>query len=119
MPSRIHLSIALIAVIAHAAYPQRTQPSRLTSFDPSTAAELKWRYIGPVGNRVASVVGVPGDANIYYAGAASGGVWKTIDGGIHWSPIFDEQDVSSIGALAVAPSNPNIVWAGTGEPWIR
>ncbi|HKN67187.1 MAG TPA: hypothetical protein VJW73_12985 [Gemmatimonadaceae bacterium] len=119
MPSRIPLSLALLVLVAHQARPQRAQPARLTSFDPSTAAELRWRYVGPVGNRVASVVGVPGDPNVYYAGAASGGVWKTIDGGIHWSPIFDEQDVSSIGALAVAPSNANIVWAGTGEPWIR
>ena len=53
------------------------------------------------------------------AGAASGGIWKTTDGGIHWTPIFDDQMVSSVGALAVAPSDPNIVWAGTGEPWIR
>src|SRR6202022_1426006 len=50
---------------------------------------------------------------------ASGGIWKTVDAGIHWAPIFDDKDVSSIGALAVAPSNSDIVWAGTGEPWIR
>src|SRR6185369_3127993 len=56
---------------------------------------------------------------IYYVGAASGGIWKTIDGGVHWEPIFDSQPVSSIGALAVAPSDPNVVWVGTGEPWIR
>jgi len=72
-----------------------------------------------VGNRVASIAGVPGDPNVYYAGAASGGIWKTTDGGIHWSAIFDDQNVSSIGALAVAPSNADVVWAGTGEPWIR
>src|ERR1043166_3829879 len=89
-------------------------------FDPATqASALRFRYIGPVGNRVASVAGVRGDANIYYAGAASGGIWKTVDAGIHWAPIFDDQPVSSVGALAVAPSNANIVWAGTGEPWIR
>src|SRR5438094_10148007 len=89
-------------------------------FDPATqASALRFRYIGPVGNRVASVAGVRGDANTYYAGAASGGIWKTVDAGIHWAPIFDDQDVSSVGALAVAPSNPNIVWAGTGQPWIR
>jgi len=87
--------------------------------DPSAYARMQWRYIGPVGNRVSSVAGVPGDANVYYAGAASGGIWKTTDAGIHWDAIFDDQDVSSVGALAVAPSNPNIVWAGTGEPWIR
>ncbi len=80
---------------------------------------LRYRYIGPVGNRLTSVAGVPGQPNIYYVGAASGGIWKTIDGGTHWDPIFDEQPVSSIGALAVAPSDPNVVWAGTGEAWIR
>jgi len=83
------------------------------------AAQLHWRYIGPVGNRTTSIAGVIGDPNIYYAGAASGGIWKTIDGGIHWSPIFDDQQVASIGALAVAPSNTNIVYAGSGESWIR
>jgi len=80
---------------------------------------LRYRHIGPTGNRLTSVAGIPGQPNIYYVGAASGGIWKTIDGGIHWDPIFDSQPVSSIGALAIAPSNPNIVWAGTGEPWLR
>src|SRR5438552_1214672 len=85
---------------------------------PNTDA-MRWRYIGPVGNRTTSVVGVPGQPYIYYAGSASGGIFKTTDGGIHWEPIFDSQPVSSIGSLAVAPSDPNIVWAGTGEAWIR
>jgi photosystem II stability/assembly factor-like uncharacterized protein len=80
---------------------------------------MRFRYIGPVGNRIASVAGVIGDPNVYYAGAASGGIWKTVDAGIHWSPIFDNESISSVGSLAVAPSNPNVVWAGTGEPWIR
>src|SRR5690349_6157255 len=80
---------------------------------------LRFRHIGPTGNRLTSVVGIPGEPNIYYVGAASGGIWKTIDGGVHWDPIFDSEPVSSIGALAIAPSDPNIVWAGTGEPWIR
>jgi photosystem II stability/assembly factor-like uncharacterized protein len=65
------------------------------------------------------VVGVPGDNNIYYAGAASGGVWKSWDGGDQWYPIFDSQDAQSIGSIALAPSNPNIVWVGTGEAFIR
>jgi photosystem II stability/assembly factor-like uncharacterized protein len=86
---------------------------------PESYSQLKWRYIGPTGNRVTSVAGVPGDPLVYYAGAASGGIWKTIDGGIHWQPVFDDQPVSSLGALAVAPSDPNVVWAGTGEPFIR
>jgi len=80
---------------------------------------LRYRYIGPVGNRVTCVVGIPGRPNIYYAGAASGGIFKTIDGGTHWDSIFDDQPVSSIGALAIAPSDPNTVWAGTGESYIR
>src|SRR5437867_6559626 len=100
---------------------QPASPTRLSAvtLDARTAAQLRYRYIGPVGNRVTSVAGVPGDANTYYAGAASGGIWKSTDAGVHWSPVFDDKPVSSIGALAVAPSNPNVVWAGTGEPFIR
>ena len=81
--------------------------------------QLHWRFIGPEGNRFSAVAGVPGDPNVYYAGAASGGIYKTADGGVHWQAIFDEQPVQSIGALAVAKSDPNIVWAGTGEAFIR
>lgn len=79
---------------------------------------LHFRFIGPNGNRDISVVGVPGDPNVAYFGAASGGIWKTTDGGTHFESIFDSTDVSSVGALALAPSNPDIVWAGTGEPYI-
>jgi photosystem II stability/assembly factor-like uncharacterized protein len=88
---------------------------------PDTAVfkALKYRYIGPEGNRTDAVAGVKGDPNVYYAGAASGGLWKTTDAGAHWTPIFDDQPVSSIGAVAVAPSDPNVVWVGTGESFIR
>ena len=82
-------------------------------------AALKYRFIGPPGNRVSAVVGVPGDSNTYYAGAASGGVWKSTDGGTNWAPIFDEQSAQSIGSIAVAPSDSNVVWVGTGETFIR
>ena len=82
-------------------------------------SDLQYRHIGPVGNRVSAVVGVPGDANIYYFGAASGGVFKTVDGGVHWEPVFDDQPAQSIGALAIDPANSNVVWAGTGEAHIR
>jgi photosystem II stability/assembly factor-like uncharacterized protein len=79
---------------------------------------LAFRFIGPQeGNRVAAIVGVPGDPNTYYAGAASGGIWKSTDGGSKWEPTFDDQPVAAIGALAVAPSDPKTVWAGTGEAW--
>ncbi len=80
---------------------------------------LRFRHIGVVGNRVASVAGVAGDPLVYYAGAASGGLWKTEDAGSTWRPVFDDQDVHSVGALAVSQSDPRIVWAGTGEPHIR
>src|SRR5262252_8513089 len=86
---------------------------------PDVFQQLRFRYIGPVGNRVIAAAGVPGDPNTYYAGAASGGIFKSTDGGVHWDAIFDGQPVSSIGALAVAPSDPNVVWVGTGEAFIR
>ena len=87
--------------------------------EPSPYAQLKGRHIGPLGNRVSTVAGVVGDPMTYYGGAASGGVWKTTDGGLTWEPIFDDQDVHSIGSIAVAPSDPNVVWVGTGEAFIR
>jgi photosystem II stability/assembly factor-like uncharacterized protein len=82
-------------------------------------AALAYRFIGPPGNRVSAVVGVPGDPNTYYVGAASGGVWKSTDAGVHWRPIFDDESAQSIGAIAIAPSDPNVVWVGTGESFIR
>jgi photosystem II stability/assembly factor-like uncharacterized protein len=82
-------------------------------------SQLKYRHVGPEGNRVSAVAGVIGDPTVYYAGAASGGIFKTTDGGMHWEPVFDSMPVSSIGSLAVAPSDPNVVWAGTGESSIR
>ncbi|MBM3993951.1 MAG: glycosyl hydrolase [Planctomycetes bacterium] len=81
---------------------------------------LKYRSIGPAaGGRTTRSCGVPGDPNIYYVGAASGGVWKTTDAGISWKPIFDDQPTSSIGAVAVAPSDPNVIYVGSGEANIR
>lgn len=106
------LRIALLLVITIFGF------NSASAQQPNTDA-LRWRYIGPVGNRTTSVVGVPGQPYVYYAGSASGGIFKTTDGGIHWEPIFDAQPVSSIGSLAIADSDPNIVWAGTGEAWIR
>jgi photosystem II stability/assembly factor-like uncharacterized protein len=81
---------------------------------------LRWRLLGPFrGGRVDAVSGVPGRSNEFYFGAVNGGVWKTIDGGRVWMPIFDSQPVASIGALAVAPSAPNTIYAGSGESTLR
>ncbi|MDH5589524.1 MAG: sialidase, partial [Gemmatimonadota bacterium] len=82
-------------------------------------ADADFRHVGPVGNRVSAVIGEPGNANVYYIGAASGGVFRSEDGGHSWEPIFDDQVAMSIGALALAPSDPNVLWAGTGEAFIR
>src|SRR5205807_3750855 len=78
--------------------------------------DLNWRMIGPFrGGRTVAAVGVPSQPNVFYIGATNGGVWKTNDYGRIWSPIFDEQPTGSIGAIAVAPSDPNILYAGSGE----
>ncbi len=85
----------------------------------STPEPMKFRYMGPApAGRIASVSGVPGDPNTYYLGSASGGLWKSTDAGQTFVPIFDDQNVSAIGSVAVADSDPNIVWVGTGEPWV-
>ncbi len=80
---------------------------------------LRFRYMGPApAGRIASVVGVPGDPTTYYLGNASGGVWKSTDSGATFVPVFDDMPVQAIGALALAASDPNQVWAGTGEGWV-
>ncbi len=123
----MHRSVRLAATVfltawsvAAAQRPTKPAPAAPQPLVPSEQlGQLKYRYIGPEGNRISTVAGVVGDPNVYYAGAASGGMFKTTDGGIHWQSIFDDQPVSSVGAVAVAPSDPNVVWAGTGEPYIR
>ena len=90
------------------------------SLPPEVFNGLKWRLIGPFrGGRVVAVSGVPGDPRTFYFGSVNGGIWKTTDAGVVWSPIFDGQNVASIGALAVSPSDPNTIYAGTGESDIR
>ena len=87
---------------------------------PALLSGLQWRLIGPFrGGRVASVTGVTGGGKVFYFGAVDGGVWKTTDAGVTWTPMFDGQPIASIGAIAVAPSNPNVLYAGTGESDIR
>jgi photosystem II stability/assembly factor-like uncharacterized protein len=85
-------------------------------YDASLYSRLKWRMLGPFrGGRVDAVSGVPGRPNEFYFGSVNGGVWKSIDAGRVWFPVFDSQPEPSIGALAVAPSSPDTVYVGTGE----
>ncbi|HKR62650.1 MAG TPA: glycoside hydrolase [Thermoanaerobaculia bacterium] len=85
-------------------------------YDASRFAEMRWRSIGPFrGGRTVAAVGIPSQPNVFYMGVNNGGVWKTTDAGRTWIPIFDDQPTGSIGALAIAPSDPNIIYVGSGE----
>lgn len=92
-----------------------------TNFSAELLAGIQARSIGPAGmsGRVAAIDVAPNDPNTIYVGAATGGVWKSTNGGTHWESIFDQADVHAIGAIAVSPSNPDVIWAGTGEGNIR
>ena len=101
----------IISSLALLAAPLAAQP-----VDPALYSGMRWRQIGPFrAGRVSAVSGIPGNDAVYYMGTPGGGLWKTVDGGVVWKPIFDEEHVASIGAVAVAPSNPNIVYVGTGD----
>ena len=95
-------------------------PTPVGAIDEKLFKGMQWRQIGPFrGGRALAIEGVPGEPDTYYFGAVAGGVWKTIDGGANWTPLFDKQPISSIGAIAVAPSDHNVIYAGTGEAAIR
>jgi len=116
VPIRVVVAIAGLVLVQPAPIAAQRAAPAITA---RTLDSLRWRHIGPEGNRFSAAAGIPGNKRIYYVGAASGGVYKTTDGGVHWSPMFDLQPVQSIGSLAVAESDPNVVWAGTGEGKIR
>src|SRR5215471_20765590 len=107
---RMLLSAAAALTVALAAAPPADQ------IDAQTYSGLRWRSIGPPrSGYISAPAGVPGDTTTYYAGMPEGGVWKTTNAGTTWTPIFDAVHVASVGAVAVAPSDPNIVYVGTGN----
>ena len=120
-PSRIWLRIiSRVASILLLASLFSTTPAA-GQVDPALLAGMSARSIGPAGmsGRVAVVVAAPSDPTIVYVGAATGGVWKSVNGGLSFEPIFDDQPVASIGAIAVHPTDPDVVWVGTGEGNVR
>ncbi|HLZ92015.1 MAG TPA: hypothetical protein VKQ28_09890 [Candidatus Acidoferrum sp.] len=91
-------------------------PSPAQQYDQKLFSEMRWRCIGPFrGGRTVAITGVPQQPNVFYIAAVNGGVWKTTDTGQTWEPIFDSQDTGSVGAIAVAPSDPNVIYVGSGE----
>ena len=105
-------TFALLAGVLAASRVFRLRPS----YDPKLFSEMRWRSIGPLrGGRTKSAAGVASQPNVFYIGVCNGGVWKTTDYGRTWNPIFDDQPTGSIGAVAVAPSDPNIIYVGSGE----
>jgi photosystem II stability/assembly factor-like uncharacterized protein len=112
------LSLLLIALVG--AGWAVASPDSAKTVDPKLFQELQWRLIGPFrGGRTLAVTGVRGQPEVYYFGAVSGGVWKTDDAGRTWKPIFDSQPIASIGAIAVAPSDANVIYVGSGEADMR
>ncbi len=112
------LAVSLAAVVLSPPAPARAQGPR--SVDPALYAGMHWRNIGPFrGGRAVAVSGVAGDPRTFYFGAVGGGVWKSTNAGRTWAPIMDSQPVASIGALAVAPSDPNTLYVGSGEADMR
>jgi photosystem II stability/assembly factor-like uncharacterized protein len=109
------------ALFAAQAGPQTANAQGRTALPMKVSSNIHFRSIGPAitGGRVPAVAGVAGNPNIYYVGTADGGVFRTEDGGITWTAEFQHEPVASIGALAVDPQNPSVVWAGTGESNIR
>src|ERR1041384_4590529 len=86
-------------------------PTLSGTIDEKLFNGMRWREIGPFrGGRALAVEGVVGEPDTYYFGAVAGGVWKTVDGGQNWTPLFDKEEISSIGAIAVSPSDHNVVY---------
>ncbi len=106
----LQLSVSVCVCLSLSPVPAHAQQ------DPRMFSGLSWRMIGPFrGGRTVAAVGVPGQPNLFYMGVNNGGVWKTTDAGRVWSPIFDAESTGSIGAIAIAPTDPNVIYVGSGE----
>ena len=117
---RVLCAVFLCSAASLIALRAQDEPKPAWRDSPKEFKALKYRNIGPAaGGRVSRAAGIPGDPSTYFAAIASGGVWKSTDGGATWKSIFDEQPISSIGSIAVAPSDRNIVYVGSGEANIR
>ena len=124
MLRRLTTVLALLGVVVVACMALRASPgggqATSSGFDDKLFSELRWRSIGPHrGGRSLAVTGVRGQPELFYFGSVDGGVWRTNDAGRTWNPIFDSQPVGSIGAIAVAPSDPAVIYVGTGESDMR
>ena len=120
MPLMRKLSFVAVALIVCVSAAAQEKPPADPHATPAEFKNLKYRSIGPAaGGRATRAAGVPGDPNVFYTATASGGVWKSTDGGATWKPLFDDQPISSIGSLAVAPADPNVIYVGSGEANIR
>ena len=115
--------VALVAgtLLPSSRAPLGAQPALRPAVDTTVLSKLSFRSIGPANmmGRATDVEGVPGDPNIVYVGTASGGVWKTTNGGTTWKPLFDAMPTLSIGDLALEPGNPEVIYVGTGEANVR
>ena len=112
--SAFGLTSLLLGLVPGALVAQRPRPVATPAPATLDTAFIKvpsWRFVGPDGNRVIAVAGVPGEYRTYYAGAASGGLFKSTNGGTRWVPVTDSLRVSSVSAVAVAPSDANVVWS--------
>src|SRR5438105_4128180 len=111
----VTVTFIFLAGAISAAPSPTVSPTPAPQVDPKLFSGMRWRQVGPFrGGRALAIEGVPGEANTWYFGAVAGGVWKTTDGGANWLPIFDKQHTtSSIGAIAVAPSEHNTIYVGS------
>lgn len=119
---RLRLVLAACLISATCGVFSRAQtPTPSPSAMTTALGNLSWRSIGPanMGGRVSDIEGVPGNPNIVYVATGAGGIFKTVNAGNTWTPLFDRQNTISVGDIALEPGNPDVIWVGTGESNVR